>query len=336
MSLLLGLAARARTGRWDECHWRRSRQPGMVAAGGRALRCVGVAEGHDGCINCLNWDEDGRLLATGSDDTTVRLWRYNERAGAIHAGLLQPVATLSTGHRGNIFAVNFVPGFPQFVLSGAADGTVRLCDADRPRLPLVRLWRAHQGMVHEVLPLTPAVFVSVGGDGQVRLFDLRERTPVSAAREFVVARFEHALSAADVHPSHREWIVVAGRHSCAHLLDLRGLSTAAVARDSAVPNVPPPPRLVSGPPSSSPTTAAATRSRSTDPVIVRPTRRSCHFADFDAGRALRPTMGREVPTSHITGVRFSPDGHRLATTYVPCESLVHHGRSEEGEGEEGR
>lgn len=31
-------------------------------------------EGHSGCVNCLEWNETGRTLASASDDVQVILW----------------------------------------------------------------------------------------------------------------------------------------------------------------------------------------------------------------------------------------------------------------------
>lgn len=31
--------------------------------------------GHSGCVNALNWSSDGSLLASGSDDTRICLWK---------------------------------------------------------------------------------------------------------------------------------------------------------------------------------------------------------------------------------------------------------------------
>jgi WD and tetratricopeptide repeat-containing protein 1 len=53
-------------------------------------------EGHQGCVNCLEWSPDGLHLASGSDDTNVILWdpfRHKQ------------IEVIPTPHIGNIFSV---------------------------------------------------------------------------------------------------------------------------------------------------------------------------------------------------------------------------------------
>jgi WD and tetratricopeptide repeat-containing protein 1 len=52
--------------------------------------------GHGGCVNCLEWNVDGSILASGSDDFHIMLWDPFR---------LKRLVDLDTGHQGNIFSV---------------------------------------------------------------------------------------------------------------------------------------------------------------------------------------------------------------------------------------
>ncbi len=70
-------------------------------------------EGHEGCVNTLNYNPSGSLLASGSDDRTVILWRED---GSM-ASRLRP------GHLANVFCAQFRNGSEQIV----SCDRVRLC-----------------------------------------------------------------------------------------------------------------------------------------------------------------------------------------------------------------
>jgi WD40 repeat protein len=65
---------------------------------------------------------DGHTLASGSGDTTVRLWDLSD---ARHPA---PLATL-TGHTDVVWGVAFSPD-GQILASGSSDATVRLWDTE--------------------------------------------------------------------------------------------------------------------------------------------------------------------------------------------------------------
>ncbi|KAL7689296.1 putative WD40/YVTN repeat-like-containing domain superfamily, WD40-repeat-containing [Plasmopara halstedii] len=132
----------------------------------RRLQCEAVLDGHEGCVNTLQWNESGQLLASGSDDHKVIIWRYNQH---------KQQQVIESGHRLNIFAVCFVPGTDDNVLaSGAMDNDVRIHYAPF-REDCSKVFRVHRNRVKDIGTswAVPKVFWTAAEDGLVYQFDLR-------------------------------------------------------------------------------------------------------------------------------------------------------------------
>src|SRR6266699_1791316 len=74
--------------------------------------------GHTGWIGRIAWSPDGKLLASPSEDQTIRLW--DAQAG-------RHLRTL-TGHYDNVISIMWSPN-GQVLASGSPDKTIRLWNA---------------------------------------------------------------------------------------------------------------------------------------------------------------------------------------------------------------
>lgn len=122
-------------------------------------------KGHEGCVNCLEWNQSGTLLASGSDDLKLNIWNPFQQ---------KLVKSIDTKHRSNIFSVKFLMGTnDSLIASGAADRNIYVYDLNK-NLYLNEI-HSHQNRVKRLATANdiPFIFWSCSEDGQILQHDIR-------------------------------------------------------------------------------------------------------------------------------------------------------------------
>jgi WD40 repeat protein len=116
--------------------------------------------GHADAVYALAFHPAGDLLASGSYDQTVKLWKWPSG---------EQVATL-TGHTDQVYRIAFSAD-GSWLASGSADGTVRIWNVARRRLH--RVLHGHNAPVLDVaFAPQQSMLASVGYDGNARVWNV--------------------------------------------------------------------------------------------------------------------------------------------------------------------
>jgi U3 small nucleolar RNA-associated protein 13 len=126
-----------------------------------SLNCTHSVRGHDKDINTLAMSPNDAIVASGSQDSTIRIWNSND---------LSSVATLS-GHKKGIWRVCFSP-VDRCLASCSGDRTVRLWSLND--YSCLRTFQGHTASVLAVKFINHGMqLVSSSSDGLIRLWTIR-------------------------------------------------------------------------------------------------------------------------------------------------------------------
>ena len=154
----------------------RLRNAGMLRvwdiAAGRAVTLTG----HTGRVTGVAFSSDGRYLASGSTDGTVRLWELSTDA----RGVVTATASLTlTGHTDQVLSVAFSPSEP-LLATASADKTIRLWelapDSEPPAAKAVATLVGHKREVTRLAFSDDGNYLLSGSrDATVRLWNVAAR-----------------------------------------------------------------------------------------------------------------------------------------------------------------
>jgi WD40 repeat protein len=155
---------------------------------GRALR------GHTGILSAVAFSPDGKILASGSEDGTIKLWE-------VATG--RQIVSL-TAHAGVVGDVAFSP-HGKLLASAGGDRTVKLWDVavlpERPRQ--IATLRGHTAGVMTVMfspdgrtlaSASPSGGTNRFGPGEVKLWNVGSRREIATLKEYLAGRLSLAFS----------------------------------------------------------------------------------------------------------------------------------------------
>ena len=134
----------------------------------------------------MAFSPDGRRLATGGEENTVKIWD-------VETG--EELQTLR-GHSGDVYTVAFSPDDGRWVASAGEDSTVKVWDSRTGKL--VRSFRGHTGLVSSVA-FSPdgRRLVSGSRDHTVKVWDVTQLGEVPSGSESDAGRFEPSRDSLD-------------------------------------------------------------------------------------------------------------------------------------------
>lgn len=151
-------------------------------------------KGHEGCIFSLRFNRDGTLLASCSDDRTIRVWDL-EQGKSLAIGF---------AHLARVWDVRFVPFKHiqgEFLFSTSEDTSAILWQfsRDNGRLKVLERYNGHSGkhVWSQDVSSDGSIAVTGGNDGAINLWELRQWNIRRAQGDNEISWKEKALTVDD-------------------------------------------------------------------------------------------------------------------------------------------
>ncbi|KAK6926847.1 WD40 repeat [Dillenia turbinata] len=181
----------------------------------------GKLNGHEGCVNTVEFNSSGDLLLSGSDDRQVIFWNWQTKSKKF---------SYPSGHIDNIFQAKVVAfSDDRKIITSSGDGQVRLGQVlENGQVETKRLGK-HHGHVYKIAmePGNPNVLYSCGGDGFIQRFDLRSDSATklfyctSLAENKKQAHNSIRLNAIVIDPRNFNYLAAGGSDEYVRVYDMR-------------------------------------------------------------------------------------------------------------------
>jgi WD40 repeat protein len=132
----------------------------FLGIGSKAFELIKTLEGHSDYVNSISFSPDGKLLASGSRDTTIKIWEV---------GSWKLIKTLE-GHSYEVYSVSFSPD-GKLLASGSRDTTIKIWEVGSWKL--IKTLEGHSDHVYSVSFSPDGKFLASGGrDTTIKIWEV--------------------------------------------------------------------------------------------------------------------------------------------------------------------
>lgn len=171
---------------------------------------------HYGCVNAVEFSEDGDLMVSGGDDKRVLCWEVDRAITPPGRPVTYQPIVMTAEHESNIFCLGFDERKTK-IYSGGNDAVVIVHDLETAKpLDVFRHEEPVYGL--SVHPSNSNIFLTACSDGRVMLFDLRARP---GEEPVMLAGYSHAFHAVQFNPVEPRLVVTANQRHGVGLWDVR-------------------------------------------------------------------------------------------------------------------
>jgi WD40 repeat protein len=159
--------------------------------------------GHKAPINCVKSFKNKEVGITGSLDCHIKEWDFNKNS-----------LTRDLNCQSGCYSLE-IPSDDSYVLSGHDDGIIRMWDNNEES---PKEFKLHNDKVLDIKTIDKNLFLSLGEDNNIKLFDIRKGEPIYTIDDNIIKDFSRSTISVS---SNKKYFVVGINNGIIYIMNLK-------------------------------------------------------------------------------------------------------------------